>query len=68
MGYYIFTFCSKSVYSECYVKLQGTRCETRELMISNYGHSWGFQYPSLDRAGVDKYELREIGLDGRDVL
>lgn len=44
-----------------YVVLEGTYEETREAMFASpFGHRWSFQYATADKAGVDRFGLRQI--------
>jgi hypothetical protein len=48
--------------AKCYVVLEGDLNSTREVMAQHFGNKWATQYPSAERAGVEKYGLRRIEL------
>ena len=47
-----------------FVRIWGSHAEARAKMVRRFGQKWAFQYASEDEAGVDRYNLREISLDG----
>lgn len=46
--------------AKCYVVIHGTNYEARDEMVRRFGYKWAFQYPSEEKAGVEKWSLREI--------
>lgn len=40
--------------------------EARRIMFDRFGAKWSMQYESRDRAGVDRYRLKEIEWQGND--
>lgn len=65
---YIFTFCNNNVHAHCYVEIKADDYfKARKVMSKHFGENWGFQYSNKESAGVDKYGLLQIGLDGKDV-
>lgn len=47
-----------------YVKFYGTFVTARDQMVSVFGNKWAFQYPSAEKAGVDRFHLKEVQLEG----
>lgn len=45
-----------------YVVIRGTYDTARDAMVRIFGPVWSFQYPSLEAAGVDDYDLTELVL------
>lgn len=45
-----------------FVRIKGSRQETRQQMIKLFGRVWCDQYPSEEAAGVREYGLRELEL------
>lgn len=57
---WIFTFGIHHKHSGKFVRITGTWDSAREEMIHRYSDAWGFQYPSEEAAGIEKYNLKEI--------
>jgi hypothetical protein len=65
---YIFTFGFAHVHpitgeslANCYVRVPGNIEESRDRMFASiFGRTWGFQYPTEEAAGVEKWGLTEI--------
>lgn len=58
--YYIFTFGFDHRYPGGYVKIEGNYGEARAEMVERYGVKWAFQYPSEEKAGVERFNLYEV--------
>jgi hypothetical protein len=48
--------------AKCYVRITGSFELARQHMYNAYGNKWAFQYASAEKAGVERYQLREIAL------
>lgn len=46
--------------ANCFIRIRGTRADARREMDRRFGQKWAFDYESEERAGVQKYNLREI--------
>jgi hypothetical protein len=43
-----------------YVRIIGTHDDARAEMVRRWGRQWAFQYPTLEAAGADRWELTEL--------
>ena len=43
-----------------YAKYWGTHASARTAMIVQHGIKWSFQYPSKEKMGKDKWNLKEV--------
>ena len=59
---WIFTFCIDHAHPNRFVVIKGTFGFARERMFSKFGPRWGFQYPSREKAGVERFNLKEVKL------
>lgn len=59
---YYFTFMQRQEgLKDKYVKIQGTRTETRQEMFRRYGEEWAFQYDEDDfLSHIELYNLTEL--------
>jgi hypothetical protein len=48
--------------ANCYVEIEGDVNESRDIMEHHFGLKWAFQYPTEEKAGVEKYGLQRIEL------
>lgn len=48
--------------ANCYVVIDGDINQSREVMTRHFGNKWSMQYPSEEKAGVEKYNLTRIDL------
>lgn len=48
--------------ANCYVAIEGDVNTSREVMARHFGNKWSMQYPSEEKAGVQKYGLERIDL------
>ena len=55
-----FTFGQGHSHPNGYVKIYGTHGSARAEMVRRYGPRWAFQYPTADKAGIDRYMLQQI--------
>lgn len=61
MTEYIFTFGAGQEYENGYHAIEAEDWEkAREIMVGRFGVKWSMQYNSRERAGVDRFNLREI--------
>lgn len=59
---WIFTFCADHVYPNGFCAFTGTYMSAREQMVRHFAAKWGFQYPSREKAGINKFGLYEVKL------
>lgn len=70
MNEYIFTFGFEQTHNDVlmankFVAVEAeSPGEAREIMASFFGMNWAFQYNSRLEAGVDRFNLIEVLLDG----
>lgn len=65
MTEYIFTFGFGQNYENCFYVIKAANPDdARTTMIERFGNKWAMQYDSRERAGVEKFNLREINLKG----
>ena len=43
-----------------YTVIFGTYNDAREEMVIRYGRNWAFQYPSVEKAGVERFNLKRV--------
>lgn len=43
-----------------YIEIDGDVESTRQVMLFLFNRDWAFQYPSKERAGVEKYRLTPV--------
>jgi len=43
-----------------YIKIYGTFNSARDEMNERFGNNWSFQYSSAEKAGVEKFNLKEV--------
>lgn len=55
--------------ADCYVRVAGDSATSRARMLASpFGRNWSMQYATPERAGVERYGLREVDLPGRAFL
>ncbi len=57
---WFFTFGFGQAHPNCYVKIYGTIESSREEMFRRYGKAWCMQYPDAEKAGVERWNLKEV--------
>jgi hypothetical protein len=55
-----FTFGLNKPNAGHYIKISGTFNSSREEMFKRFGRLWSMQYDTLEKVGVEKYNLREL--------
>jgi hypothetical protein len=46
--------------SDIFTIIFGTYIKAREEMVIRYGRNWSFQYPSAEKAGVERFNLKHV--------
>lgn len=65
MTEYIFTFGCGQLHENGFHAIEAESwSEARKIMIGRFGIKWSMQYDSRKRAGVDRFNLREIKWKG----
>lgn len=58
---YYFTFGFGQPHEGCYHIIEADSKEAaRRKMFKRFGLNWAFQYNNAEKAGVEKYKLKEI--------
>ena len=57
---WIFTFGCGQPNDKRFVRITGTYVSAREEMFRRYGRKWSMQYSSEEKAGVQRFDLREL--------
>lgn len=55
-----FTWGFNQGHDDCYTVIHGTWESARQRMTELWGIKWGFQYPSAEAAGVERWGLKRI--------
>lgn len=64
----IFTFGEGQHHAGCFVEIEGEdRADCRVKMLRAFGPKFAFQYESRKAAGVDRWGLTEIDIEGNPV-
>jgi len=58
--YFTFGYSDKGPGIGHYAKFFGTYGSAREQMFNKWGKNWCFQYPSAEKAGIQKFNLKEV--------
>jgi hypothetical protein len=57
---WVFTWGSGHPFAGCYIEIHGTHGSAREEMVKYFGIKWCGQYESRDKAGVERYGLKQL--------
>lgn len=57
---YYFTFGCGQAHPNCYVRIHGTFTGARDEMFRRYGAKWSMQYDSPEKAGIERWNLKEV--------
>jgi len=61
MKEFIFTFGFGQVHQGGFYAIKAENAsEAREIMVRRFGLKWSMQYDSREKAGVDRFNLKEI--------
>lgn len=61
MKKYYFTFGFGQAHDNCYTVIQAPDSNNaREEMFRRWGSKWSMQYDSAEKAGVERFHLKEI--------